>query len=68
MRGTTAFKVPQDLVEPSLCSGCYSQSFWTLNEVEPHVTYPNLNECTSSSPGLSFSFTEGQGKREPGTL
>ena len=42
MRGTTAFKVTQDLVAPSLRSGCYSQSFWTLNAVETRVTYPNL--------------------------
>ena len=41
-RGTTTFKVPQDLVEPSLHSGRYIQFFWTLNVVEPHVTYPNL--------------------------
>ena len=40
--GTTAFKVLQDLVVPSLRSGCHSQSFWTLNAVEPRATYPNL--------------------------
>ena len=42
MRGTTAFKVLQDLVAPLLRSGRYSQSFCTLNVVEPHATYPNL--------------------------
>ena len=39
-RGTTA--VLQDLVAPSLRSECHSQSFWTLNAVEPRATYPNL--------------------------
>ena len=39
MRGTTAFKVLQDLVAPSLCSGCYSS---TLNAVKPCATYLNL--------------------------
>ena len=39
MLGTTAFK---DLVAPSLRSGRYSQSFYTLTTVEPHTTYPNL--------------------------
>ena len=41
MHGTTAFKIPQDLVVPSLRSGRYSRSFW-FKVVEPHVTYPNL--------------------------
>ena len=42
MRGIPHIKSLRTLVVPLLRSGCHNRSFWILNAVEPHVTYPNL--------------------------
>ena len=53
-RSTTALKVPQDIVEPSLRSGRHSRPFWTLNAVEPGLMYPNwrASEASETLSGL----------------
>ena len=56
MHGTTALKVLQDLVVHSLHSGCYNRSFWTLNTVEPHLTYPNLYLSAMASKSFDYSI------------